>query len=112
MPEIMEAEPNKCESTTEENNSMHEMIKILQERLTTYEIAEQKARKENESGKARRYSRGVRTLKEMLVSAQSGGIINEADIPPLLPPSATAESTIKDTSRTYILLYGYYLFCL
>ncbi|XP_050450019.1 coiled-coil and C2 domain-containing protein 1-like isoform X1 [Cataglyphis hispanica] len=102
MPEIMEeeqAEPNKCESTIEENNSMHEMIKILQERLTTYEIAEQKARKENESGKARRYSRGVRTLKEMLVSAQSGGIINEADIPPLLPPSATAESTIKDTVK-------------
>ncbi|KAL6419462.1 hypothetical protein ACFW04_011389 [Cataglyphis niger] len=103
MPEIMEegqTEPNKCESTIEENNSMHEMIKILQERLTTYEIAEQKARKENESGKARRYSRGVRTLKEMLVSAQSGGIINEADIPPLLPPSATAESTIKDTATT------------
>ncbi|KAL6419464.1 hypothetical protein ACFW04_011389 [Cataglyphis niger] len=102
MPEIMEegqTEPNKCESTIEENNSMHEMIKILQERLTTYEIAEQKARKENESGKARRYSRGVRTLKEMLVSAQSGGIINEADIPPLLPPSATAESTIKDTVK-------------
>ncbi|CAL1682529.1 unnamed protein product [Lasius platythorax] len=100
MPEIMEekqqAKPND-ESTTEENNSMQEMIKVLQERLTIYEIAEQKARKENESGKAKRFSRGVRTLKEMLVSLQSGRNINEADIPPLLPPSATTESTIKNT---------------
>lgn len=102
MPEITEeeqAESNKCESTTEENNSMYEITKVLQERLTTYEIAEQMARKENESGKARRYNRGVRTLKAMLVSVQSGRIINETDIPPLLPPSATAESTIKDTVK-------------
>lgn len=111
MPEIMEekqqAKPND-ESTTEENNSMQEMIKVLQERLTIYEIAEQKARKENESGKAKRFSRGVRTLKEMLVSLQSGRNINEADIPPLLPPSATTESTIKNTGK-YIFFHVHML---
>ncbi|XP_072760741.1 coiled-coil and C2 domain-containing protein 1-like isoform X2 [Anoplolepis gracilipes] len=102
MPEITEeeqTEPNECKSTMEENNSMHEMIKVLQERLTIYEIAEQKARKENESSRAKRYSRGIKTLKEMLVSAQSGRNINEADIPPLLPPSATTESTNKNAVK-------------
>lgn len=99
IPEIVgeQAEPN--EPTAEENNSMHEMIKLLQERLMIYEKAEQKARNENESGRAKRYSRGVKTLKEMLVSAQSGRNINEADIPPLLPPSATAESTVKNAAE-------------
>ncbi|XP_029163018.1 LOW QUALITY PROTEIN: coiled-coil and C2 domain-containing protein 1-like [Nylanderia fulva] len=98
-PEIMkeeQAKPNESESTPEEN-SMQEMIQMLQERLTIYEKAEQKARIENESGRAKRFNRGVRTLKEMLVSVQSGRNIDEADIPPLLPPSATGEATIKNT---------------
>lgn len=108
-PEIVEqAEPS--ESTAEENNSMHEMIKLLQERLTIYEKAEQKARTENESGRAKRYSRGIKTLNEMLVSAQSGRNINEADIPPLLPPSATAES-VKNTGNIYIFWYTYAGYC-
>lgn len=108
--EIVEEQAEPSESTAEENNSMHEMIKLLQERLTIYEKAEQKARKENESGRAKRYSRGVKTLKEMLLSAQSGRNINEADIPPLLPPSATAESTVKNTGNIYTLIYAGYCY--
>lgn len=111
IPEIVEEQAEPSESTTEENNSMHETIKLLQERLTIYEKAERKARKENESGRAKRYSRGIKTLKEMLISAQSGRNINEADIPPLLPPSATAESTVKNTGNIYSLIcIVYYLY--
>lgn len=99
VPEIVEEQAEPNEPTAEENNSMHEMIKLLQERLTIYEKAEQKARNENESGRVKRYSRGVKTLKEMLVSAQSGRNINEADIPPLLPHSAIAESTVKNAAK-------------
>lgn len=106
MTEEEQAEPtNESESTPEENNSMQDMIKMLQERLTIYEKAEQKARKENESSRAKRFNRGVRTIKEMLVSLQAGRNIDEADIPPLLPPSATGESTIKNTGKYIIIFY-------
>lgn len=110
-PEEEEVEPDEPESK-EENNSKQELIKELQEKLTIYEMAEQKAKRNNESAKARRYNRGVRTLKEMIASAQSGRDVNEADIPPALPLSATTESTTKDTqgtqSNTY--LFSYVLF--
>lgn len=105
MPDPVEdeqAEPDEPESK-EENNSTQELIKLLQERLTMYEMAEQKAKKENESGRARRFNRGVKTLGEMLASAQSGRGINEADIPPVLPPSAVTESTVQDTSNIFFL---------
>lgn len=91
-----EAEHESVE-TKEDNNSTQELIKLLQERLEIYEIAEKKAKDKDETGRARRYNRGIKMLKEMLVSLQSGKSINEADIPPALPSSATAESTIKDT---------------
>jgi len=115
IPEIVEEQAEPNEPTAEENNSMHEMIKLLQERLTIYEKAEQKARNENESGRAKRYSRGVKTLKEMLVSAQSGRNINEADIPPLLPSSAIAESTVKNAGNIFfdmhMLLLSLFIYC-
>ncbi|XP_011706341.1 PREDICTED: coiled-coil and C2 domain-containing protein 1-like [Wasmannia auropunctata] len=97
-PELMEEEQAEHESTEtkEENNSVQELIKLLQERLKIYEIAEEKAKRNNETGRARRYNRGVKTLKEMLVYIQSGKSVNEADIPPALPSSATAESTVEN----------------
>jgi len=108
VPEAEQEESNDPKSK-EENESIQKLVKLLQERLTVYEMAEQKAKKENESGRARRFNRGVRTLKEMLTSAQSGRSIDETDIPPPLPSSATMESTEKDTSKAYffscVLLY-------
>lgn len=106
MPELMEeeqAEHDEHESTEtkEENNSMQELIKLLQERLKIYEIAEEKAKRNNETSKVRRYNRGIKTLKEMLVSVQSGRNINEADIPPALPSSAITESTVQNIGSTY-----------
>ncbi|XP_012233142.2 coiled-coil and C2 domain-containing protein 1-like isoform X1 [Linepithema humile] len=102
VPEVKEEEQEESEEheSKEENNSAQEVIQLLQERLKTYEMAEQKAKREHESGKARRYNRGVKTLKEMLASAQSGGSVSEADIPPPLPSSATTESTVKNTEET------------
>ncbi|XP_012528243.1 coiled-coil and C2 domain-containing protein 1-like isoform X2 [Monomorium pharaonis] len=106
IPELMEekeqAEHDESESTgiEEENNSTQELVKLLQERLQIYEIAEGRAKEKNETGKARRYNRGIKILKGMLISIQSGGNINEADIPPALPPSAIAESTIRSIDKT------------
>jgi len=104
MTEVLEEKQEESNDfkSNEENDSMQKLVKLLQERLTIYEIAEQKAKRENESGRARRFNRGVRTLKEMLTSAQSGRGVDEADIPPPLPSSATTESTEKEnTSKTY-----------
>lgn len=103
LTEENEVEPDESEDmpaeTKVEDSSTQELIKLLQERLTLYETAEQKAKKENESGKARRYNRGVRTLKEMLASAKTGRSISEADIPPPLPSSATTESVVVNTGN-------------
>ncbi|KAG7203396.1 hypothetical protein KM043_013465 [Ampulex compressa] len=78
-------------SKSEENDSpVEETIKQLEERLKIYEAAEQKAKRDNELGRARRFNRGIKTLHELLNHAKAGGPINEADIPPLLPSSAIA----------------------
>ncbi|XP_076377000.1 lethal (2) giant discs 1 isoform X2 [Megalopta genalis] len=74
---------------------MEVTIKLLEERLRLYQIAERKAKQENESSRVRRYTRGIKTLKELLTDAKSGKSINEDDIPPQLPPSAVGESTEK-----------------
>lgn len=104
-PEIMEEEQVESDvhETTAEGNSTQELIKLLQERLTLYEMAEQKAKRDNEPGKARRYNRGGKTLKEMLTSAKSGRNVNEADIPPSLPPSATTDSPVVNTGNNCII---------
>ena len=75
--------------------SMEETIKLLLERLEVYTTAEEKAKNENNSSRARRYGRGVKTLKEMLSTVKSGGKVDTADIPPLLPSSATSSATAK-----------------
>lgn len=112
MPKLEEEETEHGEyestETKEENNSTQELIKLLQERLKIYEIAEEKAKRKDESSRARRYNRGIKTLKEMLVSIQSGRRINEADIPAVLPPSATDEPTIRNIGSTYFFRHYFY----
>ncbi|XP_018308605.1 coiled-coil and C2 domain-containing protein 1-like isoform X3 [Mycetomoellerius zeteki] len=98
MPESMKEEQVEYDEheTKEEDNSIPKLIKLLQERLEIYEIAEEKAKRNNETSRARRYNRGIKILKEMLVSVQSGKSVNETDIPPALPSSATTESTVQN----------------
>ncbi|XP_076181781.1 lethal (2) giant discs 1 isoform X2 [Ptiloglossa arizonensis] len=79
----------------ENNTSMENIIQLLQERLRIYQIAEKKMKQENELSRARRYNRSIKTLKDLLNDAQLGKAINEADIPPQLPASATRELTEK-----------------
>ncbi|XP_068987998.1 coiled-coil and C2 domain-containing protein 1-like isoform X3 [Bombus flavifrons] len=94
--------PEKEESLVAENTEQSEtqndnesIIKLLKERLQLYEIAEKKAKRENELSRARRFSRGIKTLTELLKNAEAGKSISENDIPPELPPHATAETTEK-----------------
>ncbi|XP_018051284.1 PREDICTED: coiled-coil and C2 domain-containing protein 1-like isoform X1 [Atta colombica] len=98
IPELVkeETESDEHETKEEDNSISNKLIELLQERLKIYEIAEQKAKRNDETSRARRYNRGIKTLKEMLVSVQSGESVNEADIPAALPSSATTESTVQN----------------
>ncbi|XP_066581039.1 coiled-coil and C2 domain-containing protein 1-like isoform X2 [Prorops nasuta] len=77
------------------NDSMHQLYKLLTERLDTYKLAKQKALDQNDGGRARRFGRGIKTLEDLLKDIKAGRSIDESNIPPLLPPSATDDSIRK-----------------
>lgn len=56
--------------------------KLLEDRLKMYETAETNARTSGETSRARRYSRAIKTLKDLIKQAKAGKAIAEADIPP------------------------------
>ncbi|XP_065200523.1 coiled-coil and C2 domain-containing protein 1-like isoform X2 [Planococcus citri] len=74
---------------------------ILEERLKLYQAAEQNAKNAGDSTKARRMTRGITTLKDLLRRANSGATINVDDIPPVVstgsskPPPTPAETPEK-----------------
>ncbi|XP_063982910.1 coiled-coil and C2 domain-containing protein 1-like isoform X3 [Diachasmimorpha longicaudata] len=73
-----------------------ETTSLLEKRLEMYKVAEAKAKSLNETSKARRYGRGIKTLQGLLRSAQGGGAIDESEIPPELPPSALPHDESAD----------------
>ncbi|XP_014209906.1 coiled-coil and C2 domain-containing protein 1-like isoform X2 [Copidosoma floridanum] len=79
-------------------NDVSEISKLLEERLSIYKLAEQKAKLENESSKARRYNRGVKTLEHLLSSCKHGEQIDQSEIPPVLPPSATRKVDVPSAA--------------
>lgn len=72
-----EIEPVAPPQTAETN-----LETILKDRLQMYEKAEQNAKAVGESSRARRFARGIKTLKEQIKLASAGRVVNEADIPP------------------------------
>ncbi|XP_008486285.1 coiled-coil and C2 domain-containing protein 1-like, partial [Diaphorina citri] len=57
-------------------------VTLLTERLAMYQTAEANAKQSNDSAKARRFGRGIKTLSDLLKKAQSGDAVNPDDIPP------------------------------
>ncbi|XP_051173454.1 coiled-coil and C2 domain-containing protein 1-like isoform X2 [Leptopilina boulardi] len=84
-PESPEEPPGEEKEEEATNASSEETVKLLEERLSMYKTAEEKA---TNTSKARRYGRGVKTLNEMLSRAKAGKQIDTDDIPPILPSSA------------------------
>ncbi|KAJ8927680.1 hypothetical protein NQ314_019837, partial [Rhamnusium bicolor] len=66
------------------SSNSSDLVKILSERLKTYEIAEKDAKAAGETSKARRYGRAIKTLKDLVKHANSGKNINLNDdsVPP------------------------------
>jgi hypothetical protein len=93
------------EDTADHTNDISNNItKLLEERLVMYKKAENKAKLDNESGRARRFNRGIKTLEQLLSSCQSGNEIDQSQIPPTLPLSALGESTPKSNAGTGIMV--------
>ncbi|XP_012273795.1 coiled-coil and C2 domain-containing protein 1-like isoform X2 [Orussus abietinus] len=82
--------PTPAQAEGDNGGDTQEMVKLIQERLNSYKFAEKKAKAENETGRARRFGRGVKTLESLLADAHSGKTVDSGDLPPPLPPSATA----------------------
>lgn len=73
----------------------NETINLLTERLSMYRTAVQLAKSANEVSKEKRFARGVKTLEQLLNSANSGVAIESDEIPPVLPPSAITAQAPK-----------------
>ncbi|XP_023175269.2 coiled-coil and C2 domain-containing protein 1-like isoform X2 [Drosophila hydei] len=57
-------------------------LSIIKQRLDMYKQAEANAKAAGESGKARRFARGLKTLQDLLKQSAAGKSINVDDIPP------------------------------
>lgn len=55
---------------------------VIKTRIEMYSVAEENSKLANDSGKARRFNRGLKTLKDFLKQANAGKPINIDDLPP------------------------------
>ncbi|XP_035786204.1 coiled-coil and C2 domain-containing protein 1-like isoform X2 [Anopheles albimanus] len=58
------------------------LVALIKSRIAMYTQAEENAKKAGDSSKARRFNRGLKTLKDQLRLAEAGKSVPEADIPP------------------------------
>ncbi|XP_077309458.1 coiled-coil and C2 domain-containing protein 1B isoform X2 [Lithobates pipiens] len=58
------------------------LLPTLQDRITNYQTAIANAKQANETSKARRYERGLKTLESMLKAAKQGKPVSEEEMPP------------------------------
>lgn len=86
--QVEEAEPAKPVTSSAESHktpsktSTGGLLQTLQERIANYQTAIANAKQANETSKARRYERGLKTLESMLKAAKQGKPVNEEEIPP------------------------------
>ncbi|KAH8249506.1 hypothetical protein KR032_010088 [Drosophila birchii] len=82
---------------------------IIKQRLEMYKVAEANAKAAGDSGKARRFGRGLKTLQDLHKQAAAGKSINVDDIPPevsvkpaggVAPAAAAEESPAPSTSAS------------
>lgn len=59
-----------------------DIAQLLDQRLKMYVTAEENAKKAGDTSRARRFNRGIKTLKDLIKQANAGRAINNDDIPP------------------------------
>ncbi|KAH8279885.1 hypothetical protein KR054_009470 [Drosophila jambulina] len=75
---------------------------IIKQRLEMYKVAEANAKAAGDSGKARRFGRGLKTLQDLHKQAAAGKAINVDDIPPevsVKPAGGAAPAAAAEESR-------------
>lgn len=80
---------------------------VIRQRLEMYKQAEANAKAAGESAKARRYSRGLKTLQDLHKQSAAGKTINVDDIPPEVsvkpaggaPPSPSEEAPLPEEPK-------------
>uniref|UniRef100_A0A182K679 Coiled-coil and C2 domain-containing protein 1-like n=1 Tax=Anopheles christyi TaxID=43041 RepID=A0A182K679_9DIPT len=83
------------------SSSNGDLVSLLKSRIAMYIQAEEGAKKSGDSGKARRFNRGLKTLKDQLKMAEAGKIVDQNDIPPevsvklAVPPKEPTEEAQK-----------------
>ncbi|XP_062559950.1 coiled-coil and C2 domain-containing protein 1-like isoform X2 [Armigeres subalbatus] len=72
---------------------------VIKSRIEMYTIAEQNAKKANDSSKARRFNRGLKTLKDLLKQAEAGKTVDPNDIPPEVSVKSTSSEPKPDPPK-------------
>uniref|UniRef100_A0A182P851 Coiled-coil and C2 domain-containing protein 1-like n=1 Tax=Anopheles epiroticus TaxID=199890 RepID=A0A182P851_9DIPT len=100
-----EDDGSKAVATAPKKNSGNgELVSLLKARIAMYTQAEEGAKRSGDSGKARRFNRGLKTLKDQLKMAEAGKVVAESEIPPEVsiklaaPPKEPTEETLKPSS--------------
>uniref|UniRef100_A0A182VT84 Coiled-coil and C2 domain-containing protein 1-like n=1 Tax=Anopheles minimus TaxID=112268 RepID=A0A182VT84_9DIPT len=83
------------------SSSDEELVGLLKTRVAMYTQAEEGAKKAGDSGKARRFNRGLKTLKDQLRLAEAGKPVDQSEIPPEVSVKMTAppKDATDDTSK-------------
>ncbi|XP_073213810.1 coiled-coil and C2 domain-containing protein 1B isoform X2 [Lepidochelys kempii] len=88
-PPVIQQQPEmQAESTSPAVSS--ELQQMIEDRIANYKAAISNAKEADESGKARRYERGLKMLETMLAAMKKGKKINEEEMP---PPVASGRSS-------------------
>lgn len=102
---IGDVEEQETLSVQEPAEQSNDLGSILNARLKMYEEAEKNAKASGETSRARRFGRGLKTIKELIKQENSGKSINPDDIPPEVavsirkPVEPVTESTSMSVSQ-------------
>jgi len=82
------------------------MLGTIQERLSLYRQAEKNCLASGESSRARRFTRGIKTLVDLEKKVKAGKAVNEDDIPPMIAAGLSKQevATPSDDSESVSVL--------
>uniref|UniRef100_A0AAG5DMJ8 Coiled-coil and C2 domain-containing protein 1-like n=1 Tax=Anopheles atroparvus TaxID=41427 RepID=A0AAG5DMJ8_ANOAO len=81
------------------SSSSVDLVALLKSRITMYTQAEEGAKKAGDSGKARRFNRGLKTLKDQLRQAEAGKPVDQSEIPPEVSVKLATNQTVSTEDK-------------
>ena len=88
--------PTTSASCQPEQCAGQSLLSVIDTRLEQYTAAERKSKEAGETSRARRFGRGLTTLKELKRKITNGKPVDENDIPPALAMGALSSSSNDD----------------